>query len=113
MASTRPVYGRIAGDENRLVTGRADAVRYKDGQPHIVFDWKSDIAPEPSTRREHALQLALYVHILGAARGAVVYMTSGQIEWVTPAAPLSTKRDSLHGPVRRHLHAPDDCCERD
>src|SRR5260370_29999166 len=38
-----PVFGRIAGDENRLVTGRADAVRYKDGRPHIVFDWKSDI----------------------------------------------------------------------
>jgi CRISPR-associated exonuclease Cas4 len=80
-----PVYGRIAGDDRRLITGRADAVRYKDRRAYIVFDWKSDIAPESASRDAYARQLALYVDVLGAERGAVVYMTSGQIEWVTPA----------------------------
>jgi CRISPR-associated exonuclease Cas4 len=80
-----PVYGRIAGDDRRLITGRADAVRCKDGRAYIVFDWKSDIAPESASRDAYARQLALYVDVLGAERGAVVYMTSGQIEWVTPA----------------------------
>jgi CRISPR-associated exonuclease Cas4 len=62
-----------------------DAVRYKDRRAYIVFDWKSDIAPESASRDAYARQLALYVDVLGAERGAVVYMTSGQIEWVTPA----------------------------
>jgi CRISPR-associated exonuclease Cas4 len=80
-----PIYGRIGADGNRLVTGRADAVRFRDGRPQIVFDWKSDVAPEPATRAVYANQLALYVNVLHAERGAIVYMTSGQIQWVDPA----------------------------
>jgi CRISPR-associated exonuclease Cas4 len=76
------VYGCIGGDRNQLITGRADAVSYQQGRARIVFDWKSDIAPEPALRGAYAHQLALYVDVLGAERGAVVYMTSGQIEWV-------------------------------
>jgi CRISPR-associated exonuclease Cas4 len=80
-----PVYGLIAGDAKRFVSGRADAVRYRDGRARVVFDWKSDIAPEPATRSAYAHQLALYVEVLAAERGAIVYMTSGQIEWIEPA----------------------------
>jgi len=80
-----PIYGRIGADGNQLVTGRADAVRFLDGRPQIVFDWKSDLAPEPATRAVYANQLALYVNVLHAERGAIVYMTSGQIQWVDPA----------------------------
>jgi hypothetical protein len=50
-------------------------------KPHIVFDWKSDIAPAPSTRAPYANQLPVYVKVLGAERSAIVYMTPGQIEW--------------------------------
>jgi CRISPR-associated exonuclease Cas4 len=66
------------------VSGRADAVRYRDGRARIVFDWKSDVAPEPATRAAYAHQLSIYVDVLGAERGAVIYMTTGQIDWVDP-----------------------------
>jgi CRISPR-associated exonuclease Cas4 len=79
-----PVYGRIALDGDKLVSGRADAVQYRDGRARIVFDWKSDVAPAPATRAEYANQLSIYVAVLGADRGAVVYMTAGQIDWVVP-----------------------------
>ena len=46
-----PVYGRIGRNANRLVSGRADAVRYRDGRARIVFDWKSDVAPDTSHPR--------------------------------------------------------------
>jgi CRISPR-associated exonuclease Cas4 len=77
-----PVYGRLARDGERLVAGRADAVRYVAGRPQIVFDWKSDVDPGAASRTDYANQLGQYVHVLGAERGAVVYMTSGRVEWV-------------------------------
>jgi CRISPR-associated exonuclease Cas4 len=80
-----PVYGPLAGDGDRLVAGRADAVRYLAGRPHIVFDWKSDVDPDAASRANYANQLGQYVHVLGAERGAVVYMTSGRIEWIERA----------------------------
>jgi hypothetical protein len=43
-----PVYGSIGTGMNRLVSGRADAVRYRNGGAEIVFDWKSDVRPEPA-----------------------------------------------------------------
>lgn len=54
-----PIYGSIAGDEYRFVSGRADAVRYRDGRARIVFDWKSDVSPDAATRAAYASQLAL------------------------------------------------------
>jgi len=77
-----PVYGRLAEDGERLVAGRADAVHYAAGRPQIVFDWKSDVDPDAASRADYANQLGQYVHVLGAERGAVVYMTAGRIEWV-------------------------------
>ena len=79
-----PVYGCIGGNADRLVSGRADAVRYRDGRAQIVFDWKSDVAPESAVRDAYAHQLSIYVDVLGAERGAVIYMTTGQIDWVGP-----------------------------
>ena len=67
------------------MAGRADAVGYLAGRPEIVFDWKSDVDPDTASRVDYANQLAQYVHVLGAERGAVVYMTSGRIEWVSKA----------------------------
>jgi CRISPR-associated exonuclease Cas4 len=78
-----PVYGRLASDSERLVAGRADAVCYRRGKPYIVFDWKSDVAPDAAARGAYANQLGQYVRVLGAERGAIVYMTLGQVQWVS------------------------------
>jgi CRISPR-associated exonuclease Cas4 len=80
-----PIYGVLGGDPLRFVSGRADAVSYHDGRARIVFDWKSDPEPKPAVRSAYAQQLAIYVDVLGAERGAVVYMTTGEIEWINPA----------------------------
>jgi CRISPR-associated exonuclease Cas4 len=45
-----PVYGTSGKDGHRLVSGRADAVRYRDGRAQMVFDWKSDVAPDATSR---------------------------------------------------------------
>jgi CRISPR-associated exonuclease Cas4 len=77
-----PVYARLGSMPERLVSGRADAVSYRDGRARIVFDWKSDVSPDAGTRASYRQQLAQYVQALGADRGAIVYMTNGQIDWV-------------------------------
>jgi CRISPR-associated exonuclease Cas4 len=65
-----------------LVAGRGDAVAYENDQPSIVFDWKSDVAPTDAVRSGHEAQLLEYLRAIGAKRGAVVYMTLGQVQWI-------------------------------
>jgi ATP-dependent exoDNAse (exonuclease V) beta subunit len=61
--------------------GIADAIAYDDaGGPEIIFDWKSDVAPEPDTHKKHMVQLRTYLEMAGCPRGAVVYMTTGQVQ---------------------------------
>jgi hypothetical protein len=84
-----PVYGSIGAIE-RLIAGRADAVRYRNGDAEIVFDWKSDVDPRADDRAAYAHQLAQYVHVLRAKRGAIVYMTTGEIQWVEFAQVAAT-----------------------
>jgi CRISPR-associated exonuclease Cas4 len=69
-------------DGEILVTGRVDAIAYKTGVPEIVFDWKSDIAPTESDRLAYRTQLLAYARATGAERGAVVYMSLGQVHWI-------------------------------
>ena len=57
-------------------------MQYQNGRPAIVFDWKSDVLPQPATRATYAHQLGKYVKVLGAERGAIVYMSTGQIQWL-------------------------------
>jgi CRISPR-associated exonuclease Cas4 len=83
MIAEVPVYGRLTGDGERLVAGRADAVCYRDGKPHTVFDWKSDVTPDATARDGYASQIGQYARVLGAERGAVVYMSLGQVQWIT------------------------------
>jgi CRISPR-associated exonuclease Cas4 len=78
-----PVYGRIDGDDQRLVSGRADAVAYGSGKPRIVFDWKSDVSPSATVHASYVNQIAQYARVLGAERGAIVYMSLGQLQWVS------------------------------
>jgi CRISPR-associated exonuclease Cas4 len=81
-----PLYGDASAGVGELVTGRADAVARVENGDLIVFDWKSDVAPSERNRSAYQQQLGQYLRILHAQRGAVVYMTSGRIDWVTPSS---------------------------
>jgi CRISPR-associated exonuclease Cas4 len=72
-----------------LLSGRADAVALNRGVAEVVFDWKSDTAPTNADRAAHRSQLRSYIGALRAKRGAVVYMTLGQVEWVEKLVPAS------------------------
>ena len=68
------------------IAGFADAVALDDdGRVEVVIDWKSDVAPDDRTRGLYRGQVAQYVEALDARQGAVVYMTSGQIDPVDVA----------------------------
>jgi CRISPR-associated exonuclease Cas4 len=86
-----PVYGSISATD-RLIAGRADAVRYRNGGAEIVFDWKSDVNAKADDRAAYAHQLAQYVHVLRAKRGAIVYMTTSEIQWVESAKAAPTQK---------------------
>lgn len=75
------VYADLGGNE--LLAGRADAIAFEGEDADIVFDWKSDVAPSGATVTEHVSQLSAYIQATAAKRGALVYMTSGAIRWVT------------------------------
>jgi ATP-dependent exoDNAse (exonuclease V) beta subunit len=76
-----PVYDMF-DDGQTALAGRADAVALEDGIASAVLDWKSDIAPTNEDIQTHAAQLRQYMTAVGAARGALVYMTSGTVHWI-------------------------------
>lgn len=53
-----------------------------DDESLVVFDWTSDVAPKEDDRAAYRQQLAQYLHATGAQRCAVVYLTSGRVDWV-------------------------------
>lgn len=75
-----PLFG--ARSDTFLVSARADAIAFEAGVAVAAFDWKSDVAPVAKDHEAHASQLLEYLELIGAANGAVVYMTSGEIRWV-------------------------------
>ncbi len=96
-----PLYG--ARSDTVLVSARADAIAFEAGTPIAVFDWKSDVAPTPDDDRAYASQLLGYLELIGAERGAVVYMTSGYIRWVHHDAGGRTSASET-APVNRPMH---------
>jgi ATP-dependent exoDNAse (exonuclease V) beta subunit len=74
------LYGARSATE--LVSARADAVAIDDGRAVAAFDWKSNINPTDAQRREHKAQLAQYLQLIHAPRGAVVYMTTPEFHWI-------------------------------
>jgi CRISPR-associated exonuclease Cas4 len=78
------VFGEIIVQGSaRPLVGRADAVMLdSEGGIALVVDWKSDVAPEANDIRTHEGQLALYLLVTGAPRGALVYLTPGMVRWV-------------------------------
>ena len=79
-----PVYGRRS--EGVYVAGRMDAAAVIEGRVTVVIDWKSDVAPGPDEQAGYAGQLADYLVLAGAERGALVYMSRAEVIWITPRA---------------------------
>jgi ATP-dependent exoDNAse (exonuclease V) beta subunit len=72
-----------AGSINEgYLAGRADAVSVVEGRVHAVIDWKSDVRPSATERSGYRGQLSEYMAAIGTNRGALVYMSLGQIEWI-------------------------------
>ncbi|MDG4875229.1 UvrD-helicase domain-containing protein [Mesorhizobium sp. WSM4935] len=75
------IWGR---DQVSLIGGRADALAIIEDRVNAVIDWKSDVHPTPAAREAHVQQLRDYLAATGAMRGAIVYLTSGEIAWIVP-----------------------------
>jgi len=75
-----PLYGERS--DTVLTSARADAIAFEAGAPIAVFDWKSDVAPTSDDHTEYVSQLLEYLELTGVKKGAVVYMTSGEVRWV-------------------------------
>jgi ATP-dependent exoDNAse (exonuclease V) beta subunit len=78
-----PIYGLMGSRGTQAIAGRVDAVAIDEGRADIVIDWKSDIAPTETTIAKHRAQLSQYLAVTDTERGALVYLTTGQIRWVT------------------------------
>ena len=78
-----PVYGALGDHPETLIAGRADAVAFRGGRAWAVLDWKSDANPGTADRKVYLEQLRDYVVALGAVRGGVVYLSRGEIDWIT------------------------------
>jgi ATP-dependent exoDNAse (exonuclease V) beta subunit len=74
-----------AANPPHFLVGRADAAAVQDSRIVLVIDWKSDVNPSAAAHSGHTAQLRDYLRVTSAERGAVVYMSSGQVIWVTPA----------------------------
>lgn len=78
-----PIHAVAAAGADHLIVGRADAIARTEDGDTVAFDWKSDVAPKDTDRSAYRQQLAQYLYAIGARKGAVVYMTSGRLDWVT------------------------------
>jgi CRISPR-associated exonuclease Cas4 len=65
-----------------LVAGRADALAIRDGRIDAAIDWKSDVNPTAALRAAYGRQLRDYLEATGAQRGAVVFLTLGEVAWI-------------------------------
>jgi len=74
-----------AARKDYLVAGRADALAIRDDKIDVAIDWKSDINPTASVRSAYTGQLRDYLEATGAARGALVFLSLGEVVWVEPA----------------------------
>ncbi len=78
-----PVYAMVKNAATpTALAGRIDATAVEEGKPQVVLDWKSDVAPTDKHMQEHAVQLRKYMEVTGVPRGALVYMTVGQVRWL-------------------------------
>jgi ATP-dependent exoDNAse (exonuclease V) beta subunit len=76
-----PVFGSEMRDgEETLLSGQADALAFDEtGAIDIVVDWKSDVAPEPSSIGHYRQQIGDYRKQTKAKRALLVFITTGQV----------------------------------
>ena len=76
-----PVFGTEVRDGDEiLLSGQADAVAFDEtGAIDVVVDWKSDVAPEPSSIGHYRQQIGDYRKQTKAKRALLVFMTTGQV----------------------------------
>ena len=71
-----------AANPPHYLAGRADAAAIEEGRIALIVDWKSDVNPTPGAHGAHVAQLRDYLRVTNVERGAVVYMTPGQVSWI-------------------------------
>jgi hypothetical protein len=77
-----PIWSNLG--DGKLIAGRADAVAVRGEERLAILDWKSDISPNRDDRSDHIAQLKDYVETIGAPKGAIVYMSLGEVVWIQP-----------------------------
>ena len=75
------VWGELKS--GNLLAGRVDAIAIEDGKVLEVLDWKSD-RDTSLHRAAYVHQLQRYLHATSAPRGAIVFMTTGEVVPVLP-----------------------------
>jgi ATP-dependent exoDNAse (exonuclease V) beta subunit len=81
-----PAEGR-RGEHAVVTVGIADAVAFADdGAVELVVDWKSDARPSAAHGPGYERQLRHYLRVLGAPRGVLVFLSTGEVREVVPRA---------------------------
>ncbi|ABM80792.1 CRISPR-associated protein Cas4 [Hyperthermus butylicus] len=63
-----------------VLKGRADLVKYNDGVPETVVEIKTArMLPEGAPLEHHVMQLRIYLQLLGARRGILLYVTPDRL----------------------------------
>jgi ATP-dependent exoDNAse (exonuclease V) beta subunit len=73
-----------AATPSHYLVGRADAAAIDGDRIVLVVDWKSDVNPSAKAHGLHVAQLRDYIRVTNAQRGAIVYMSAGQVSWIDP-----------------------------
>lgn len=75
-----------AVQKTALIAGRADALAIQDGKIGVAIDWKSDVKPTADLRAAYGRQLRDYLEATDAQRGAIVFLTLGEVAWIDRSA---------------------------
>jgi hypothetical protein len=54
----------------------------KNARKTYFVDVFAQYLPDAATRAGYSSQIAQYAHVLGADRGAIVYMSLAEVQWV-------------------------------
>jgi len=84
----------VIDGEEYVLKGRADLVLYEDGKPSVVVEVKTarDL-PENEPHPHHVGQLRVYMELLDAREGLLVYITPERlVEFPVERAPLDLER---------------------
>lgn len=89
---------RLVVDGREVVLkGRADAVFYK-GDDKVVYEFKTSRSDTGLPHPHHVLQLRIYMNMVGASRGVMLYLTPDRVAEYVVTEPL--KDEELEELVR-------------